>query len=287
LSRRGSDIAVGVAARTGAMATASLTLLIFAFLLLESAPALRDVGPVRMVTDDSWHPTPDSTGSFSLVPAVLGSVAVALGAVLIAAPVGLLAAICMNELAPRPLRAVLKGLVGVLAGIPSVVLGLWGLTALAPLIAHLRPPGQSALTASLTLAIMILPTIGLTSCAALAATPDSISGAARALGLSRAAAFRLAAWPMARAGVAVGVILALTRALGETMVVVMVAGNVAGVPSSPLDPVRTLTANIALEMGYALGDHRSVLFASGALLTLIVTGLVVLARRFDGDRADV
>lgn len=285
MSQRGSDIAVGVAARVGAAVAASVTLLIIAFLLLQSAPALSNIGPVRMATDGSWHPTPDATGAFSLVAGVLGSVGVAMGAVLIAAPLGVLAAVCVNDFAPPSLRGALKGIVAVLAGIPSVVLGLWGLTALAPWIAHLRPPGQSLLTASIALAIMILPTITLASCAAFAATPDSISGGARALGLSRVAAFRLAVWPLARAGVGVGVVLGLTRALGETMVVVMVAGNVARIPLSPLDPVRTLTANIALEMGYAMGDHRSALFVSGALLTAVVGGLVLLAGRFQGGRA--
>lgn len=165
-----------------------------------------------------------------------------------------------------------------LAGIPSVVYGLWGLTVLVPLVSQWEPPGASLISAMLILALMILPTVALTSEAALAAVSHANLQGASALGLSRKGIVLGVALPSARKGIQTGVILATMRALGETMAVLMVAGNVVQTPTSLFDPVRMLTANIALEMPYAMGEHRAALFASGLLLMLIVTLLAWLAR---------
>ncbi len=277
-----NDIALAAGARGAAFAAASLLLLVAGFVLVGSLPALGNIGALRMATDGAWLPTHDASGSFSLAPAVVGSLAVTVGAVLIAAPVGVLAAVCAGCLAPRGVRRGFALLIGVMAGLPSVVLGLWGLTVLAPIVASVRPPGPSVLAASIVLALMIVPTIAIATGAALGAAPDSTLNAARGCGLSGLATFRLALWPIAKAGAVVGVLLGAMRAVGETMVVVMVSGNVPGFPTSVFDPVRTLTANIALEMGYAMGDHRSALFASGLLLTGVVLVLVLVSRRIGG-----
>ena len=163
-----------------------------------------------------------------------------------------------------------RRLIELLAGIPSVVYGFWGLVTLVPLIARVRPPGPSLLAGILILTIMILPTITLMAHAALAGVPKHYLQGAAALGLSRWATIRGVVFPAARSGLFTGVILETGRAIGETMAILMVCGNVVRTPHSLFDPIRTLTANIALEMGFALGDHRSALFVSGLLLTAMI-----------------
>lgn len=168
-----------------------------------------------------------------------------------------------------------------LAGIPSVVYGLWGLMVLVPAIARIGPPGQSVLAGVLVLALMILPTIALVSDAALGAVPETHLRGAAAAGLSRWAIVRSIALPSARSGILTGTLLGTGRALGETMAVVMVTGNVVQVPDSLLAPVRTLTANIALEMAYATDAHRAALFVSGLVLALLTIGLVAAVDRIE------
>src|SRR5262249_8200808 len=172
-----------------------------------------------------------------------------------------------------------RSVVELLAGIPSVAYGFWGLVALTPLLRAWQPPGQSLLAAILILALMILPTIALLAEAALTAVPASYLRGAAALGLSRWATIRGIVLPAALSGLATAVFLAMGRALGETMAVLMVAGNVAQMPASVFEPVRTLTSNIALELGYAAGDHRAILFVSGLVLLVLTTALVLLADR--------
>jgi phosphate transport system permease protein len=173
-------------------------------------------------------------------------------------------------------------MMALLAGIPSVVYGLWGLTVLVPLIARIESPGSSLLAAILVLGLMILPTVALTSASALEAVPDSLMRGAAALGMTRKGQILGVAVPAARVGIIGGILLSLARALGETMAVVMVAGNVVQTPHSIFEPVRVLTANIALEMAYATGLHRSGLFASGLLLTALVLVLAAIAGRIAG-----
>jgi phosphate transport system permease protein len=188
---------------------------------------------------------------------LFGTILTALGSVLIAAPLGILSAIFCRFYAPLMLADLYRRLIELLAGIPSVVYGLWGLVVLVPLIGRIEPPGASLIAGILILTIMILPTIALTADSSLANVPAEYIPGAAALGLSRHTTICHIAIPAARSGVFTGIILGTGRALGETMAVLMVCGNVVEIPRGPFEPVRTLTANIALEMAYATGDHRS------------------------------
>jgi phosphate transport system permease protein len=271
--------------RVAAGLAGAVVLVIFAFLVLESLPALRAVGLARFFTDPSWYPTL-RTGEprFGLTPMLAGTLCVTAGAVLLAAPLGVLSALFCHFYAPPSLAWAYRRVLELLAGIPSVVFGLWGLVVLVPLIARLQPSGQSLLAGILVLALMILPTVALLADAAFAGVPAEELHGAAALGLSRWATLRGVVFPSAKSGLFTGILLATGRALGETMAVLMVCGNIAQTPHSLFAPVRTLTANIALEMAYALDVHRSALFVSGLLLLVLVTTLVVLAEWVGGGR---
>lgn len=267
-----ADQRLALLLRVCASAAAALVLLILAFLVIEAWPALRDLGLIRFFSDRSWHPT---EGQYNLSAMLAGTVSCTFGALILAVPCGIAAALFSRYYAPGLVAGSFRRLIELLAGIPSVVYGLWGLTSVAPLIGRLSPPGTSLLAGILILALMILPTIALTADAALAAVPKNYLNGAWALGLSRWGMIRGVALPAARPGIASGVFLAAARALGETMAVLMVCGNVVQVPHSLFDPVRTLTANIALEMAYAMEDHRAALFVSGLALMLLVLAMVV------------
>jgi phosphate transport system permease protein len=170
-----------------------------------------------------------------------------------------------------------------MAGIPSVVWGLWGLTQLVPLILKIQAPGTSLLAGALVLAGMIIPTIALTVMAHVRALPPQHGQAAAALGMSPVAYVVGIVLPNVRSGIAVGSLLAMTRALGETMVVLMVCGNVVQIPESIFAPIRTLTATIALEMAYAQEQHAGALYVAGGLLLVIVTALVLVARHISRE----
>ena len=262
--------------------TGALVLLVVAHLVVESLPALRSIGPARFVTDSGWSPTSRGEADaarFDLSPMLIGSLAATSGAILLAAPLGLISAIFCRFYAPRALARSYRRWLELLAGIPSVVYGLWGLVVLAPLIRRIAPPGTSLLAGILILALMCLPTIALLSEAALRNVPRAYLDGAAALGLSRWGTVRRVALPAARDGVGIAIALGTARAIGETMAVLMVCGNVVRVPDSVFDPVRTLTANIALELGYAAGDHRSALFVSGLVLMASVVALVGVSDR--------
>lgn len=252
--------------RSAAAVSASVLVLAIAVVTLESLPAIRDIGLWRMLSDESWHPSSDS---FGLAPMLLGTVLVTVLAIVIAAPLAVVSAVFRQFYAPRALGGIYRRLIELLAGIPSVVFGLWGLTVLVPLISRIEPPGASLLAASLVLALMILPTIELISATALADVPHHHYLAARALGLSREQAVWKVVMPSAVSGICAGTILGVARAAGETMAVMMVAGNVVQVPDSVFAPVRTLSANIALEVAYAVDLHRASLFASGLIMIIM------------------
>ncbi len=264
-----------------ALFSAAIVLLILLFLVKESWPVLRHVALTRFVTDASWHPVQNL---YRLTPMLSATLYSTLGAVLLAAPLGIASALFSRYYAPPFLSRCYRRLVELLAGIPSVVYGFWGLTTLAPLIGRLHPPGVSLLTAILVLTLMILPTVALSVDAALAALPVAYVRSAAALGLSRWGLISGVALPAARSGIVAGIMLAAGRAIGETMAVLMVAGNVVEQPHSLFDPVRTLTANIALEMAYATGEHRAALFVSGMTLMLMVLVLVGMAELLPRER---
>lgn len=259
-----------------AASAAAILLLVLAFLLREAWPVLSGGGWRHFFTDNGWYPL---EGRFGLLPMVWATLAAASGAILLAAPLGLASAIFVCFHASPKLAKHYRTILALLAGIPSVVYGLWGLTVLVPLIARWQPPGASLLSAILILALMILPTVALTSASALGAVPEAWLRGAAALGLTRKGIILGVAVPAARSGILGGVLLATARALGETMAVLMVAGNVVQNPTGLFEPVRVLTANIALEMAYATGTHRAGLFASGLMLTLLVLVLASLAAR--------
>ncbi len=259
----------GIAATAG-----MIVLLIVVFLIVEALPVLHHIGLFRFFTDPSWHP---ADGFYNLLPMLWGTLFAMAGSVSIATPLGILSAVFCHYYAPQSLARPYRRLIELLAGIPSVVYGFWGLVVLVPLIGEIHPPGPSLLAGILILTIMILPTIALMADASLANVPQQYVRGAAALGLPRWATIRGVVFPAAKSGLFTGVILETGRAIGETMAILMVCGNVVQTPSSIFDPIRTLTANIALEMAYALGDHRAVLFVSGLVLMAMIVVLAVSA----------
>jgi len=250
---------------------------ILAFNLVESLPALRHIGLTRFATDSGWHPT---EGQFSFFPIIAGTFLTATGAILLATPLGLLSAIFCEWYASPFLASLYRRLIELLAGIPSVVYGLWGLVVLVPLVGQLHPPGSSLLTGIFILAMMILPTIALLAQDSIARVPGEYVRGGAALGLGRWALLRHIVLPSAQSGLFTAVLLGTGRAVGETMAVLMVCGNIVQVPDQLFDPIRTLTANIALEMAYATDEHRSALFVSGLILMGMVLIFVGLAEWF-------
>ncbi len=254
--------------------TALVGVLITVFVLREALPALGSIGVLRFFGDEAWYPL---AGQFNLVPILLGTVLLALGGIAIATPLGLLSALFCQFYAPKTLASAYQRLLELLAGIPSVVYGFWGLVFLVPKINQLHPPGQSLLAGILILSLMILPTVALLSKTSLGDVPGDYLKGAEALSLSQWTTRSRIVLPTARSGLITAVVLATGRALGETMAVLMVCGNVVQIPDSVFDPVRSLAANIALEMAYATTDHRSVLFVSGLVLLGLVGLLVMIA----------
>lgn len=238
--------------RGAAAIAGAIVLLIVTFLVMEALPVLRHVGLARFFTDPSWHP---AEGFYNLTPMLWGTLFAMVGSVLIATPLGILSAVFCRYYAPSAVARPYRKLIELLAGIPSVVYGFWGLVVLVPLIGSIHPPGPSLLAGIVILVIMILSTIALVADASLTNVPQLYVRGATALGLSRWGTIRGVVFPAAKSGLFTGVILETGRAIGETMAIPMVCGNVVQTPHSLFDPIRTLTANIALEMAYALGDH--------------------------------
>lgn len=270
--------------RIAALLSGVLLLLIVVFLVGESIPVLRSLELVRFFRDGSWHPADPTSPTFDLRPAIVGTLLTSVGAVVLAVPVGVLSAVFSRFYAPSFLSIIFRRIVELLAGIPSVVYGLWGLMVLVPVIAEVQLPGPSLLAGMLILAVMILPTVLLLVDAAFQNVPEEYFQAAAALGLSRGRTVLGIVFPITWPAMLTATLLSLARALGETMAVLMVCGNVPQIPQSVFDPVRTLTANMALEMGYALGIHRGALFVSGLLLAVLVLGLVILVEVWQPER---
>lgn len=278
MSRSRRDCLLLCLLRLSAVASAAIVVLIAGFLLQESVPALQRIGLSRFFGDQSWHPASvASRGQFNLIPMLAGTLLATAGAVLIAAPLGIGSALFCHFYAPPLIARAYRRLIELLAGIPSVVYGFWGLVVVVPLIGSWNPPGPSLLAGVAILAIMVLPTMALVADSAFASVPREYLHGAAALGLSRFGTIRGVVLPAARNGLLTGALLQTGRAIGETMAILMVCGNVVKIPGSVFDPIRTLTANIALEMAYATGDHRSALFVSGLVLMLMIVVLVAAA----------
>ncbi|MCL1848137.1 MAG: phosphate ABC transporter permease subunit PstC [Clostridiales bacterium] len=251
-----------------ALSSISVLVLITFFILIQGAPVITEIGLLNFVFGMTWAP---SQGSYGIFPMIIGSVSVTLGAALLGVPIGVCCSIFLAEFAPPKLRDLFRPAIQLLAGIPSVVYGFWGLVFVVPMIRdHLGGPGLSILAGSIILAIMILPTVISISEVSILALPREYKEGALALGLTHWQAIRSVLLPAAKSGVVAAVILGIGRAIGETMAVIMVLGNAVAIPSSILDPVRTLTTNIGIEMGYASGPHRQALFATGIVLFIII-----------------
>jgi len=258
-----------------AFSAVSILLVITIFIFSEGTPVMFRYGLRKFLFGLDWFPLEKSYG---LLPMIIGSLFVTAGALIIGVPFGLACAIVLTEFSSKRLRRLLKPIIELLAGIPSVVYGFMGVVILVPFIRdNLGGPGLSVLAASIILGIMILPTIISISIDSLEAVPRSYREGSIALGATRWQTTRMVMFPAAKSGIIASIILGMGRAIGETMAVIMIAGNAATIPRSLLDPVRTLTSNIALEMGYAAGEHREALFATGVILFIIIMVLNTIA----------
>lgn len=262
--------------------------LICIFMLSKGLPAIKEIGLTNFLLGKEWSPS-DHPAQFGILPMISGSICVTLGAVLFGVPTGIFTAVFLSKICSPKIYKILKPSVDLLAGIPSVIYGFFGITVLVPLTRNLfGGNGNSILTASILLGIMILPTIINISEAALKAVPEIYYEGALALGASHIRAIFFVLIPAAKEGILASVILGIGRAAGETMAVVMVAGNQARMPNGIFKGVRTLTANIVLEMGYAADLHRDALIATGVVLFLFILiinlGFSFIKRRVQVER---
>ncbi len=242
--------------------------MICVFLFANGIPAIGKIGVFQFLAGEKWKPGNDLYG---ILPMILGSIYVTAGAVIIGVPIGILTAVFMSKFCPRHIYKVVKPAIDLLAGIPSVVYGFFGMVVIVPVVSQLfGGSGKSMLTASILLGIMILPTIIGVSESAINAVPSSYYEGSLALGASHERSVFFATLPAAKSGILAGVILGVGRAIGETMAVIMVAGNQARMPKGILEGVRTMTANIVLEMGYATDLHREALIATAVVLFVFI-----------------
>lgn len=269
-------------------------LIICIFLFANGIPAMKEIGILKFLTGTKWAPN-NLPASYGILPMIVGSIYITAGAITLGVPIGILTAVFMSRFCPKKIYRPLKSAVDLLAGIPSVVYGFFGLMVLVPFVRNVTTAlgntfgwnwiysnGSSILTASLLLGIMILPTIIGVSESSIRAVPDSYYEGALALGATHERSVFFAVLPAARSGIMAGVILGIGRAIGETMAVIMVAGNQARITGSIFKGIRTLTSNIVIEMGYAADLHREALIATGVVLfvfILIINLLFSLLKR--------
>ncbi len=245
-------------------------LLICFFIFRGAWPTIKAEGLLHFLTFDKWKPT-DVPPLFGIFNMIAGSVYVTLGACVIGVPVGVLSAVYMAKYCPRKIYPIMTQFVSLLAGIPSIIYGFFGMMLIVPFIAErLSGNGNSVLAASIVLGIMILPTVIKVSEVSIRAVPRAYFEGALALGATKEQSIFFVGIPAAKSGILAGIILGVGRAIGETMAVVMVAGNANILPKSVFKSVRTLTANIVLEMGYASGSHYDAIVATGAVLFLFI-----------------
>ena len=256
-----------------ALASIAAVVLICLFLFANGIPAMKEIGLLNFLTGAKWKPGNDIYG---ILPMILGSIYITAGAVVIGVPVGLLTAIFMAFYCPKKLYGLLKPCTELLAGIPSIVYGFFGMVVIVPCIRTVAAlfgadiSGSSILAASVLLGIMILPTVIGVSEAALRAVPSAYYEGAVAMGARHERAIFTVMLPAAKSGVLAGVVLGIGRAIGETMAVIMVAGNQPRLTGNMLKGIRTMTANIVMEMGYATGLHREALIATGVVLFVFI-----------------
>ena len=272
-----------------ALASILAVALICIFLFVNGIPAIREIGVLDFLTGTTWKPGNDVYG---ILPMIVGSIYITAGAIVIGVPIGLLTAIFMAFYCPKRIYGVLKPCTELLAGIPTIVYGFFGMVVIVPVVLEVAKffgagisSGSTILSASILLGIMILPTIIGVSEAALRAVPNAYYEGAVAMGATHERAIFSVMLPAAKSGVLAGIVLGIGRAIGETMAVIMVAGNQPRLTASLLKGIRTMTANIVIEMGYATGLHREALIATGVVLfvfiLLINLTFSVLKRRKD------
>jgi len=237
--------------------------LICLFLFANGIPAMGEIGIFKFLLGREWSPS-DIPPEFGIFPMILGSLYVTAGAIIIGVPAGVLTAVFLARVCPKKIYKFIKPGVELLAGIPSVVYGFFGMAVIIPLT------GNSILSACILLGIMILPTIIGIAESSLRAVPEQYYEGALALGAGHYRSIIKVVLPAAKSGILAAVVLGIGRAIGETMAVIMVAGNQARIPSSLLKGVRTMTANIVIEMGYAADLHREALIATGVVLFVFI-----------------
>lgn len=264
LKERGMQTVFLLAACTSILAVA----LICIFLFTNGFSAIGKIGVADFLLGKQWKPLNDIYGIF---PMIVGSIYVTAGAIIVGVPIGLLCAVFLAEFCPPALYRIVKPAVDLLAGIPSVVYGFFALMVIVPIVQDLfGGSGKNMLTASLLLGLMILPTIIGVSESAIRAVPESYYEGALALGATRERSVFAAVLPAAKSGILAGIVLGIGRAIGETMAVIMVAGNQPVIPDGLFSGVRTMTANIVMEMGYATGLHREALIATAVVLFVFI-----------------
>lgn len=251
-----------------ALVSIAAVILICIFLFASGIPAIKEIGIFKFLLGTRWKP---ANNLYGILPMIVGSFYVTAGALIIGVPIGILTAVFMARFAPRSIYAPLKAAVNLMAGIPSVVYGFFGLVVLVPFIREaFGGRGMSVLTASVLLGLMILPTIISVSETSIRAVPESYYEGGLALGASHERSVFFTVLPAAKSGIFAGVVLGIGRAVGETMAVMMVAGNQAVIPDSMLSGVRTLTTNIVLEMGYSTDLHREALIGTAVVLFVFI-----------------
>lgn len=255
------------------------------FIFVQAFPAIREIGLFKFLFSTEWKPdvSGEGTGKYGIGTMIVGSCYITAGALLVGVPIGFLTAVFMARYCPRPLYRIMKPVTNILAGIPSIVYGYFGVRVIVPFVRdNFGGTGFSILTASFVLGIMILPTVISVSESALRAVPKNYFEGAVALGATKERAVFRTEVPAAKSGIVTSIILGLGRVIGETMAVVMLCGNQVEMPESVLSGIRTMTANIVLELGYATDMHRSALIATAAVLfvfILLITLLVSLIRK--------
>ena len=262
------EVVMGNVFLLAACVSVVIVMMICGFLFAKGLPTMVEIGVGDFLLGTKWKPSIDVYG---ILPMILGSFYVTVGALVIGVPVGILTAIFMAYFCPEKLYGILKPAVELLAGIPSVVYGFFGLVMLVPLVRdNFGGTGFGILTASILLGIMLLPTVISVAEAALHAVPKSYNEGALSLGADHTHSVFSIIVPAAKSGIFAAIVLGIGRAIGETMAVIMVAGNQARVPQSLLDGVRTMTANIVIEMGYAADLHRDALIATAVVLFIFI-----------------
>ena len=281
VKEKGMKMVFLIAACTSVLAV----LLICIFLFANGLPTIAQIGPLKFLFGQEWKPSNDK---FGILPMIVASIYVTGGAILVGVPIAVLTSVFMARYCPKRIYGVLKSGIELMAGIPSIVYGFFGLVLIVPLIRDVfGGPGASMLAAIILLGIMILPTIVGVTEAAIRGVPESYYEGSLALGATRERSIYAVMLPAAKSGILAGIVLGIGRAIGETMAVVMIAGNQPRMPKGLLKGVRTMTMNIVTDMGYATGLHRQALIATAVVLFVFILiinlSLSLLNRRSENE----